>query len=148
LARSKRRREQHRTAIVGTGVDRRAQLFLPLDSIESADDAEPARVADVVRVLGALTTYPAEFVAAPSSVALVLDDFAFDLHLGDRWTATGTHDGAEFKALAVEFGVEVVIAAGVDVRRSGPNELAEAAADGRLAGARVAAFGVQILEST
>ncbi len=147
MARSKRRREQHRTALVGSGDDRRAQLFLPFESIESADEARPARWADVVGVLGSLTTYPAALVAAPSSVALVLDDFAFDLHLGDRWTATGTHDGPEFKALAVEHGVEVLVAADVDVRRSGPSDLAAAAADGRLAGGHVAAFGVQMLES-
>ncbi len=121
---------------------------MPFDAIESADAARPPRWDDVPGVLGSLTAYPVELVDAPSSVALVLDDFAFDLHLGDRLMATGTHDGPEFKALAVEHGVDVVIAADVDVRRSGPDELAAAATDGRLAGARVAAFGVQLLDPT
>lgn len=146
MARSKKQREQHRTSIVGSGSNRRAEIIIPIDSFESADSARDVRWADVARRFGSVTGYPAVLDAAPASIALVVDDFAFDLHVDDQFVATGTHDGATFREIAIDQGVAVYLARDVDVRRSTPAVLAAAAADGRLVASRVAAFGVDALE--
>jgi hypothetical protein len=146
LARSKQQREQHRTSIVGSGVDRRAEIVIPVESFESAGEDRGAPWTDVARRFGPVMSYPATLDAAPSSIALVLDDFAFDLHVDDRFVATGTHDGVTFREIAVEHGAAVYLARDLDVRRSKPADLEAAAAKGHLVGSRVAAFGVDTLE--
>ncbi len=146
MARSKQRREQHRTAVVEREGQTHAEIIVPVDSFESADGDRRVLWTDIASRFGSLSTYPATLGAAPSQIALVLDDFAFDLHIGDRFVATGTHDGVTFRRLAVDHGVDVYLANGVDVRRSAPRDLAAAATDGRLVGSRVTAFGVDTLE--
>jgi len=146
LARSKKQREQHRTSSTGSGADTPAEIIIPIESFEPADGASVAPWAEVTRRFGSVTSYPASLGAGPSSIALVLDDFAFDLHVDDRFVATGTHDGVTFRNLAVEHGVSVYLARNVDVRRSTPSDLDAAAAKGHLVGSRVAAFGVDTLE--
>jgi len=146
LARSKKQREQHRTSCAGSGADTTAEIIIPIESFESADGATVAPWADVARRFGSVTSYPAALDVGPSSIALVLDDFAFDLHVDDRFVATGTHDGITFRKIAVEHGVSVYLARNVDVRRSTRPDLEAAAAKGHLVGSRVAAFGVDTLE--
>jgi len=77
---------------------------------------------------------------------VVLDDFMFVLYVGGLGAEfAGIHDGAEFTAAATDGPVAVYVTDGVDVRRSRPADLDEAAANGRLLGASVAAFVVQSL---
>ena len=94
---------------------------MPIDSFESADGEHEVRWVEVARGFGSLTSYPAALDEAPGSIALVLDGFAFDLHVGDRFVATGTHDGAAFRDIAVDHGVAVYLTRNVDVRRSTPD---------------------------
>lgn len=147
MAKSKKQREQHRTSCAGSGADTPAEIIIPIESFESADGASIAPWAEVTRRFGSVTSYPASPGAGPSSIALVLDDFAFDLHVDDRFVATGTHDGITFRKIAVEHGVSVYLARSLDVRRSMPSDLDAAAAKGHLVGSRVAAFGVDTLET-
>jgi hypothetical protein len=146
LARSKKQREQHRTSVTGSGADGAVEIIIPIESFEAAEAGRDAPWADVARRFGSVRCYPAALDAAPSSIALVLDDFAFDLHVDDRFVATGTHDGVTFREIAVEHGASVYLARNVDVRRSTPADLDAASAKGHLVGSRVAAFGVDTLE--
>ncbi|MGA9278564.1 hypothetical protein [Ilumatobacter sp.] len=89
-----------------------------------------------------------ELNAVDGSVSLVLDDFMFTLYIGGEVQsseASGTHDGAEFAALARDNRVDVYLTDGVDARRAKPEDLAAAAADGRLLAGSVAAFVVHTL---
>lgn len=120
--------------------------MVPVDVIVAADERHGVRFADVAHLFRPLRTFPADLAVAASGVSVVLDDFAFDLHLGDRYVASGTHDGSEFRTLAIEHGVDVYIATEIEVRRSSVTDLAAAAAAGRVVGATVAAFGVHTLD--
>ena len=143
MARSKKQREQHRTSYSDAGTH--AEIIIPLQSFETADGATIARWAEVTRRFGSVTSYPASLGAGPSSIALVRDNFAFDLYVDDRFVATGTHDGTTFRNLAVEHGVSVYLTQNIDVRRSTPSDFDAAAARGHIVGSRVAAFGVNTL---
>ena len=147
MARSKKQRERHRTSIAGSGADTAAEIIIPIESFESPEGARDVPWADVARRFRVVTSYPDVLTTGPSSIALVLDDFAFDLHVDDRFVATGTHDGIAFRDLAVEQGVSVYLARNLDVRRSTPADLDAAAVRGHLVGSLVAAFGVDTLES-
>jgi|GEM_PF-7045292 len=107
----------------------------------NADD-EPVRFSDATRWLTRVSSYPAALAEAPSSVAVVVDDFAYDLHLGDVAHTIDVHEGVPYRSAAVEQGVDVYVVDGVDPRRSPADALDEAARNGRLLGARVAAYGV------
>lgn len=79
---------------------------------------------------------------------MIVDPFQFTLHLGDATDGcefTETHDGDEFRRLAIDHGVQVCVTAGCDPRRARPDDLAEAAASRRVVGALVPAFGVEVL---
>ena len=120
--------------------------MIPIDSFESADGEREIRWVEVARSFGSLTSYPAALDEAPGSIAVVLDGFAFDLHVGDRFVATGTHDGVGFRDIAVDHGVAVYLVRNVDVRRSTPAMLTASAAAGDVVGSHVSAFGVDTLE--
>ncbi len=86
--------------------------------------------------------------AADGAIALVLDRFAWDLHLCDLGHATDTHDGDTFFEAAASTGdVTVYVVDGLDPRRSKPDDVGAAARSGGLAGALVSAFAVDVLQS-
>lgn len=91
------------------------------------------------------STYPADLAEGRPAVALVVDGFAYDLHLGDLGFATDTHEGDKYRDAAVAFGVDVYITDDVDPRRSKPEDFAAAAKSGKLLGAHVAAYAVDRL---
>jgi hypothetical protein len=148
LARSSKRREQHRTAIVGSGTDRRAELIVPIESIDWPNRPN-LLLKHLRRWFAPVSRYrPGDLTAAGSAVSIVLDDFSFVLYMGhadDACEVTGTHDGADFAAVARGGTVDVYLTSNVDVRRSKPGDLDAAALDQRLAGACVPAFVVHTL---
>ena len=147
LARSKKRREQHRTSIIAHGSDApRAEVVIPLDAF----DAGTGLQLEYFRRWFVRGVYRSGTLKrAPSSAAIVLDDFSFVLYLDrdDRqYEISGTHDGSRFVEAARRGDVDVYLTAGVDVRRAAPEGFAEAARDGRIAGASVAAFVVDTID--
>lgn len=120
--------------------------MIPITSVTDADGAE-LQIGTVGKWLRRVTSYPARLVDADASAALVLDGFAWDLHLGDVAHATDTHDGHDFLAAATTEGkVSVYVVAGADPRRGGPDALDEAAGSGDLFGADVGAYAVDVLD--
>ncbi len=148
MARSNKRRERHRTAIVGGDGDPRAEIIVPVESLERPDGAQ-LRLEDLRRWFGHVDRFRSgDLAVADSAASIVLDDFAFVLYVGtaaDGCEVTGTHDGPEFVTRARNGTVDVYLTADVDVRRAKPSDLDRAAAERRLAGARVSAFVVQSL---
>lgn len=148
MARSKRRREQHRTSIVERDDARRAQLLVPATAIEVAD-LGAVRPRGLASWFPLVRRFPPDGLPdAPATVSLVLDDYSFVLYAGtdDRgFELTGTHDGTEFVDAALDRRVDVYLAWDVDVRRASDGDLDTAANAGNLAGAAVSAFGVQTL---
>ncbi len=140
---ARRRRPGSRTSVT----DGRAEIIIPLESIVDADEKTLSFKA-VTKWFRRVDTYPASVGVADPSVALVLDRFAWDLHLGDVGHATDTHDGDTFFEAAVATGaVAIYVTSELDPRRSKPDEVADAARAGNLGGALVAAFTVDALES-
>jgi len=140
-----RRRENHRTAVV----DGRARIIVPVEDLEWESRAEP-RVRSLKRWFAfAEPDRPEDLCAAGAKVSVVLDGYAFTLFVTDHDAAiefSGTHDGEVFRAAAVGAGnLDVFVTSGVDVRRSTPAALADAAASGAVRGARVDVFAVQTL---
>ena len=148
MARSKRRRETHRTTIVADGDVRRARVFLPAESLER-DDGRSTHQRELSRWFRSVRKFPAsELTDAPADVSLVLDGFAFALFVGSDdhgFEVTGTHDGTDFLDAARHGRVEVFIAWELDVRRASDADLQAAATAGNLLGAAVSAFPVQSL---
>lgn len=125
---------------------RRAEVIIPIESIES-DSALGIR--QLRRWFERARRYRSDALPAVGDTAsIVLDERAFTLHVGGEDVAgevMGTHDGAEFSALAQERGVDVYLTNGVDTRRAKPADLDAAAADGRVLAGSVAAFVVHTL---
>ena len=148
MARSKRRRETHRTTIVADGDVRRARVFLPAEALER-DGTRPTHQRELSRWFRSVRTFPAiELTDAPADVSFVVDGFAFALFVGSddhSFEVTGTHDGAAFVDAARDNRVEVFIAWGLDVRRASDDDLHAAATAGNLLGAAVSAYPVQLL---
>lgn len=148
LARSKKRREQHRTSVVADAPGpTRAEIIVPIESIDAAGvrDLEPFRQ---WFVRGGYRSEPLR--RARSSASLVLDGFSFVLYLdgADRqFDITGTHDGERFVDAARCGHLDVYLTTGVDVRRATPEVFDEAARNGRLVGASVAAFVVDMVDA-
>jgi hypothetical protein len=137
---ARRRRPGSRTSVA----DGRAELIIPLEAITTADGDQPTW-GDVKRWMSPVGEYPARLRDSSSAVALVVDGFAYDLHLGDVSHTTDTHDGDAFRSAAVTDGVAVYVAKQLDPRRSKPDDFVAAAKAGQLIGARVAAFRVDAL---
>ena len=148
MARSKRRRETHRTAVVTDGGPIRARVFLTAGSLDR-DDGQSFRRRDLSRWFRTVPQFPSdELTDAPTDVSLVVDGFSFVLFVGSDdhgFEVTGTHDGDEFVEAAGHGRVEVFIAWELDVRRASDDDLQAAAAAGNLLGAAVSAFPVQSL---
>jgi hypothetical protein len=138
---ARRRRPGSRTSVA----DRRTELIIPLEAISTADGGPPAW-GDLKRWMSPVDGYPAQLRDSSSAVALVVDGFAYDLHLGDVAHTTDTHDGEAFRSAAVADGVAVYVAKELDPRRSKPEDFVAAAEAGHLIGARVAAFSVDALQ--
>lgn len=140
---ARRRRPGARTSIV----DGRAEIVIPLDAVVDPDGA-PLSFRSVSRWLHRVDSYPAAATPADAAVAIVLDRFAWDLHLGDVGHSSDTHDGDPFLEAARDSGtVTVYVIRGLDPRRSKPDEIAAAARSGDLVGALVSAFPVDVLQS-
>ena len=151
MARSKKRRESHRCSIVGDGATRRAEIVIALDQFETpADDgrsgaADPPPFALLARSIPRCRLPGQDaLVEAGSGVSVVIDPFVFRLFVGDDVEAVGTHDGDDFRATAVEHGVDVYVTDDLSPRRASADDLTAAASEGRLLGAHVAAFPVDI----
>lgn len=83
-------------------------------------------------------------------MSIVLDEFGYELHLGDTGAShRGDHHGRDFVAAAVAHGVDVrivdTVRTEVDLRRTSADDLVDAAEAGALFGARVRAYGVALL---
>ncbi|MFT4655846.1 MAG: hypothetical protein ACJAXA_002777 [Candidatus Aldehydirespiratoraceae bacterium] len=137
---TRRRRPGSRTSVA----DGRAELIIPLEAVTTADGGQPTW-GDMKRWMSLVGDYPAPLRDSSSAVALVVDGFAYDLHLGDVAHTTDTHDGVAFRSAAVTDGVAVYVAKELDPRRSKPVDFIAAAKAGQLIGARVAAFKVDAL---
>ncbi len=139
---ARRRRPGSRTSVA----DDLASIVIPAELVVDAD-GDALAVARISTWLPRAAAYPTDLRAASSGVALVLDRFAWDLHLGDLGHATDTHDGDVFFDAAVSSGtVDIYVVAGLDPRRSSADDLAAAAGAGDLVGARVPAFPVDVLQ--
>ena len=140
---ARRRRPGSRTSVV----DGRAEIVIPLETIVDVDGA-PMTLRSIARLLPRADTYPASPVSADSAVAIVLDRFAWDLHLADVGHATDTHDGDAFFDAALSTGsVAIVVVDGIDPRRSQPEDIDAAARSGDVAAGQVTAFPVDVLQS-
>ena len=139
---ARRRRPGSRTSVA----DGRAEIVIPLESIIDADgNGLPIRA--VSKWLRRVDSYPAAPTTAGDAVAVVLDRFAWDLHLADVGHATDTHDGDTFFEAAVSTGhITVYVVSGVDPRRSKPEEIDAAVRNGEVVGAVVTAFPVDVLQ--
>lgn len=139
---ARRRRPGHRTSVV----DGRAEIIVPVEAIENAD-GEPLSFKQARKWFTPVSTYPAVPPATPR-VALTLDRFVFDLHLGDLAHHSDTHDGDVFlDAARNHASVTVFVAGGIDPRRSKPHDFATAARDGHLIAGLVSAFEVDAVDS-
>lgn len=140
---ARRRRPGSLTSVV----DGRAELVIPIESITDAD-AEPMRFDSVAKWWRRVGRYPDELDVGDPGLSLVLDGFAWDLHLGDVGHATDTHDGPTFLNAATADGtVAIYVVDGTDPRRCSVEDLDAAARNGHVIGARVAAFPVDVLQS-
>lgn len=138
---ARRRRPGSRTSVV----DGRARLIIPVEAFQTADD-EPLSIGAAKNWFGRAASFPADLSDARPAVALVVDAFAYDLHLGDLAYATDTHDGESFRDAATAHDVDVYVVGGdVDPRRTSDDELNDAAASQPVLGARVAAYAVDRL---
>jgi hypothetical protein len=117
-----------------------------MESIADAD-GNALTFRAVTRWLRRVDAYPSSVGSADAAVALVIDRFAWDLHLADVGHATDTHDGDTFFDAAVSTGsVAIYVVSGLDPRRSKEDEVNSAAAAGHVAGSLVAAFAVDALQ--
>ncbi|MEP1125187.1 MAG: hypothetical protein ABJH68_14980 [Ilumatobacter sp.] len=140
---ARRRRPGSRTSVL----DGRAEVVVPLESVTDVD-GNPMSFGAVRSRLGRVTAYPCSPVPADPSVAVVLDRFAFDLHLADVALASDTHDGPDFFAAACTMGtIAVFVVDGVDPRRSKPDDIDAAARTDQLAGGLVVAYPVDALQA-
>ena len=102
----------------------------------------------VARWLTRTDAYPAAPAWADSAVAIVLDRFAWDLHLADIGHATDTHDGDAFFDAARSTGsVVIFVVDGIDPRRSKPEDINAAARSGDIVAGLVTAFPVDVLQT-
>jgi hypothetical protein len=139
---ARRRRPGARTSVA----DGRAAIIIPLESIIDPD-GNALTFRGVSRWMRRVGEYPSPVGTADASVALVLDRFAWDLHLADIGHATDTHDGDTFYDAALSTGtVTIYVVSGLDPRRSKPDEINTAAAAGDVAGALVKTFAVDALQ--
>ena len=140
---ARRRRPGARTSVA----DGRAEIIIPLESIIDPDE-RPLAFRAVSQRLQRVEAYPSVVSDADASVALVLDRFAWDLHLADVGHATDTHDGDTFFEAAASRGhVTVYVVSGLDPRRSKPEQIDAAARAGDVVGALVTTFPVDVLQS-
>lgn len=140
---ARRRRPAPHTSVV----DGQAQIVIPIDSVVDPDGKALAFGA-VTRWLPQADSFIAPVDDAAPGTALVLDRFAWDLHLGDIGHATDVHDGDSFFAAATSGRpARIYVVDGLDPRRCPPAEIEAAARAGSLAGALVTAFAVDVLES-
>jgi hypothetical protein len=140
---ARRRRPGPRTAVV----DGRAQLIIPIEVILDAD-GEPMRFGDLKRWFRPVATFSDAVAPALEGVSMLLDRFAYDLHLSDIGHSTDVHDGDVFvDAARSHDGIDVFLVEAVDPRRSKPEELSAAAVQKRLLGGTVPFFEVDMLEA-
>ena len=140
---ARRRRPGSCTSVV----DGQAEIIIPLESIIDPD-GQGLTFRAVAKWLRRAGSYPSMASSVDEAVAVVLDRFAWDLHLADIGHATDTHDGDEFFDAAVSTGhITVYVVDGVDPRRSKPEDLDAAARGGDVVVAVVAAFPVDVLQS-
>ncbi|BAN02752.1 hypothetical protein [Ilumatobacter coccineus] len=138
---ARRRRPGSRTSVV----DGRARLIIPAEAFQTADD-EALSFGAAKNWFASSPSFPHELSEARPAVALVVDAFAYDLHLGDVAFATDVHDGEAFRDAATAHGVDVYVAGGdIDPRRSADDDLSDAASSKLLLGARVTAYAVDRL---
>jgi len=139
---ARRRRPGSRASIV----DDHAELIVPIDVIVDADGT-PMRFSDLKRWFQPISIFPADVPGSLPGASVVLDRFAYDLHLSDVGHTSDVHGGDEFHLAArTRHTVDVFVVEGVDPRRSKPEDLAGAAAAGRMIAGIVAAFTVDVLD--
>lgn len=140
---ARRRRPGPRTSVV----DGRATVMIPIEMIVDAD-GEPMRFGGLKQWFRPVAGFPAAAPPSRPGASIVLDRFAYDLHLSDIGHSTDVHDGDPFVDAARSHGsVDVFVVEGVDPRRSKAEEIAAAAASGKMLGGTVASFEVDALES-
>lgn len=137
---ARRRRPGSRTSVV----DGRAVLIVPAEAFETAG-GEQMHFGGAKDWLAKVSSYPGVLGEGRPTVALVVDGFAYDLHLGDLAFTTDTHEGTPYRDAAVTSGVDVYITDDLDPRRSKPEDFNEAAKRGKLLGAHVLAYAVDKL---
>lgn len=137
---ARRRRPGSRTAII----DGRALLIVPAEAFETAG-GDPMNFGGTKDWFTKVSAYPADLGPGRPAVALVVDGFAYDLHLGDLAFTTDTHEGDAYRDAAVASGVDVYVTDEVDPRRSKPEDFDAAARNGKLLGAHIAAYAVDRL---
>ncbi len=126
---TRRRRPGSRTSVV----DGWAEIIIPIDAIETADENE-LTFSSASKWFPKLSAYPSTTSPAPRA-SLTIDRFVYDLHLGDVAHQSDTHPGDTFLEAAREQGaVTVLVVDGIDPRRSKPDEIDSAAKAGRVVG--------------
>ncbi|MFK7918732.1 MAG: hypothetical protein AB8G14_11675 [Ilumatobacter sp.] len=139
---ARRRRPGHRTSVV----DGRAEIIVPVESIENAD-SQALSFAAARAFFSTVNSYPTNVDPAPR-VSLTLDRFVYDLHLGDLAHQSETHDGDVFvDAVRLHGHVTVLVVDQVDPRRSTAEQLDAAARDGSMLAGSVAAFVIDMVDS-
>lgn len=120
--------------------------MIPIEAIVDADD-EPMRFGGLKQWLRPVTTFPVVAPDGRPGVSIVLDRFAYDLHLSDIGHSTDVHDGGPFFDAARSHGsVDVFVVDGADPRRSKAEEISAAAGSGKMVGGTVVSFEVDALE--
>lgn len=146
----RRRRATHLTAVIADDVDgdvEHARLVIDVGELDWPE-RDRVTIRPLRRWFPALPTWPVPLGPAGSGTAIVCDDFRLTLHAttdGGGFEFTADHDGERFVRAGVRGGVHVVIVEGVAPRRATDDELAVAAGAGRLAGAVVDAYRVDVL---
>lgn len=139
---ARRRRPGSRTSVKNG----RATLIVPIEAITDAD-GEQMRFRGMKQWFRPVGAFPVPAPDVGSGVSIVLDRFAWDLHLSDIGHSTDVHDGGPFlDAARSHGGVDVYVVDGVDPRRSKPDELEAAASTGRMLAGTVATYEVDALE--
>lgn len=122
-------------------------LVIPVESIVDAEGT-PMHFGGLKQWFGVVDTQGADVADAHPGASVVLDRFAYDLHLSDIGHTTDVHEGEAFHTAARTNGaVRVFVVDGVDPRRSTSADLEAAATAGRMIGGAVAAFTVDVLDS-
>ena len=149
MARSKKQREQHRTSVVEVDGEFNAEVIIPIESLEWTSGRQ-VTAKQMRRWLSPVAAdRSTQLQSSGHAVSVVFDAFAFTLFVttdDDGIEFTATHDGPAFSDVMVRQGsVDLFVTSGVDVRRAGATELADAARSGSILGARTTAFAVQAL---